>query len=271
MGNKYSCIDCCFGPIRASERFDPSKGNKVKMDSQDVLTMITSNGLGILVLVVAEFILSCMWMSLSFVQGFALYDGTTGHAHPISHFGWWIILEWSVIFAGAFTWKFLLSASNLSSSAKFEYSITDARNYLVFYIVMLFLGIVSNIVHFSLTLVENSFCSSSFCRGFNVIDPANAALLGQPPSTSVFLILFLVLLSALILFQIFLVFRAFGYRTHLGYAVWRDKTLFEVKVDFDDNTDTFSKTAPPEPNNAQISSGSSFLSSINKVHSRKDK
>lgn len=236
MGNKYSCIDCCFGPIRAAERFDPSKGNRNRLDPQDVLTMITSNSLGILVLVCAELILFMLWLALSFVPGFALYDGTPGHAHPISHFGWWIIIEAAVIACGLLTYKYRLSASNLSASAKFEFSITDARNYLVFYMVMLVFGIVSNCVHFALTLVENSFCSSSFCRGFNVIDPANAPLLAQPPTTSVYLILFLTLLGLLVLFQIILMFRAFGYRTHLGYAVWRDKTLFDVRIDTGNDT-----------------------------------
>ena len=95
--------------------------------------MITSNSLGILVFVIAQFILLLLWMALSFAPGFALYDGTPGHAHSVSHIGWWLMMEALVVFSGAFTYKYRITSSNLSSNAKFEYSVAAMRNYLVYF------------------------------------------------------------------------------------------------------------------------------------------
>jgi hypothetical protein len=217
-------MDCCLGGPRQAKEFDKNAG----LDSAQIATLLTNNQVGIVVLVIFQVILAALWLAMSLVQGFSLYDGTGGHAHPVSHFGWWIIAELIVICIGVAAPYFTLAANK---SKKLEFHVNRARNYLVFYMAMLGIGILFNTVHASLSIVEATHCTSSFCRGFNVIDPINAPLLGQLPRTSGFIIVFIIMLFVDIFFiQLALFYRAWVYRTHLWYAVGSSRKIFDVET-----------------------------------------
>lgn len=215
MGQNFSFVDCCAAPIR-------SKDKVMDMSVEEMEILLTSNQLGILVLVLMQFLLVLFWLGLSFVFGFALYDGSAGTAHPVSHLGWWLMIELAVLCAGFMSYRFRMAPS--SGMTKLEYSILDARNYLVFYVGLLIVGGISHIIHITLSIIEAAGCSSSFCRGFNVVDPANAALLAMPASVSAISIVWIVILFLMLGLEVGLIIRSLIYRRHLATVLAADAT-----------------------------------------------
>lgn len=238
MGNGFSLLEACCGPARTSDMFDPSNtGNRRnKLTPREIAVLLMNNQIGISVLIIVQILILCFWLSLSFVPGFALYDGSPGHAHPVSHLGWWVIIETLIVISGIAATYFRLSANH--ANTKLEMQVSSARTYLVFFIFMVCVGMVANAVHVALTLVEAVYCNSSFCRGFNVVDPANALLVAQPATISAFLLVFVVLLFFdIFCVQLMIVYRAVTYRTHLWYAVWGAKQVFDIEQGEDGNND----------------------------------
>lgn len=231
----FSILDCCFGPPKNKYLFDPSRKRSggQRLSPTQIQVLLTNNQLGISVLVFFQLLIFSFWLCLSLIDGFALYDGVSGvssHAHPVSHLGWWIVIELLVIIAGVAAVNFKLGTSKKRNTL--ELQVLSSVSYLkCIYMPILVIGILSNAVHAALTIVELSYCTSSFCRGFNVINPANSALLAASPRTSAFLIVFIVLLFVdIFVVQIWLIFRAYTYYTHLWYAVWGAKSVFDVET-----------------------------------------
>lgn len=218
----FSCVDCCSGGERIK------KGEGV-FTPEEITVILKNNQTGITILVIFQLILLGVWAGFTFVPGFSVYDGQPGTAHPISHFGFWFIADLIVFAVGIVSVYFSL---HVNERQGLEFHVGKARDYLIFYLCILVIGMCSNIVHFALTIVEAVHCTSSFCRGFNVIDPANALSLGQPPVVSAWLIMLVVLLAVnIFVLQLVLVFRVYIYRIHLLATLKvRSSEVFDVPL-----------------------------------------
>lgn len=191
--------------------------------------VINNDHLSIIVLCIVQSLLAALWLMLSFVFGFVLYDGAPGHPHAVNHTGFWLLIEVLVIVIGIVAGYFTLKADK--SEMRLELHVQRTRNWLLFYLVMLVVAIIANAVHAALTIVESTHCSSSFCRGFNVVDPANAALLAAPASISGFMVAFIVLLFVdVCLVQVVLLYRTYVYRRDLMALLAQDATAFDVEL-----------------------------------------
>lgn len=256
MGANTSCIDCCFGPAKDESLFDNSNTrnrNIPKLSAQDIRILINNNALGILVLTVLEAIFLAFWVSLSYVDGFALYDGVGGHPNPLSHLGFWFIIELLVVLSGLGATFFRLGSNERKNSL--ELQVRSTQTYLIYYIGVLAAGIIANFIHAALSIVEAGYCSSSFCRGYNVINPANASLLANPnPAVSGFLIAFIVLLFVdAFLLQMVLIYRSVVFRTHLNYAVWGATRIFDVEMGNGSGGDGDDASLSPQDDNVSPS------------------
>lgn len=204
--NGFSCMDCCSGGQRI-------KRGDISFTAEEITVILKNNQTGITILVLMQLVLLAVWAGFTVIPGFSVYDGQAGPAHPVSHFGFWYIIDLIVFAVGIVSVYFSLHADGKQG---LEFQVGKARDYLIFYLCVLLIGMCSNIVHLALTIVEAVHCTSSFCRGFFVIDPANALFLGQPPVLSAWLILLIVLLAIdIFVLQLVLIFRVYIYRTQL--------------------------------------------------------
>ena len=200
---RFNCCDCsCSTPVDDSEA-----GN---LSVEDVHDMLCNNQLGIDTLWFMECILFSVWLFYSLVPGFSLYNGTVGTANPVSHYAWWAWIEFVVLMIGARMTSFHLSMP--SRGNRLEYPVRRAVIKATIYMVALVIGIVSNTIHFALTIVETSFCTSTFCT-----------------DEYGFLIVFIVMLGVLVFpLQFWLLFRVYVYQQHLSIAVQVARTIFDM-------------------------------------------
>lgn len=167
-------------------------------DSESVYMLLMSNALGIDTLVFIESMLYSIWMLFSLIQGFALYNGNPG-AGTVSNIAWWAVIEFVVLQLGARATGFKLNLS--ADMSMLELAVASARKFLLFYVIMLCLAVVANIVHLSLLIAE-------LVRGSGTLATTNPG----------FGWAFLALLIMLVIVDVFLAVRALVYRSNLNYA-----------------------------------------------------
>lgn len=209
MGGNFSCLDCCCGAAKSPKAYDPESGDG-GLSARDIYVMLTNNQLSVESIQLFQALFFALWLALSFVPGFALYDGSPGHAHPVSHFGFWIIIEFAVIFVGRGSTGFKLSSPK--DPNKLEYPIGKALTYLKFYIFMLIIGVLSNVAHAALSIVEIANCSSTLCvshKGFLI-----ATIAG--------------LFALAFVIEIWLLLRVWVYQKNLGYSNMAAPSTFDV-------------------------------------------
>lgn len=184
------CSDCFCGACKIPPYYP--------RNSEDVYTLLMSNALGIDTLVFIETTLFCIWMLFSLIQGFSLYNGTPGPS-TVSNFAWWAVIQAIVMQLGARSTGFKLNVS--SDLTMLELAVASARKFLLFYIIMLCLAVVANIIHLSLLIAE-------LVNGSGTLATTNSG----------FGWAFLALLIMLVIVDIFLAVRAGIYRSNLNYA-----------------------------------------------------
>lgn len=194
---------------------DYFKRKYAALDLKDVYVLLKSNRIGIFMLLLCQAVFLTLWICLNYVSGFSNYDGNPNVANVISHDGWWLTIELIVFAMG------LLSiSSELSMNERgLCFDADTASTYINFYICMLLLAIVANVVDAILSIVEVVTCTSTFCT-----------------ASYGFLVVFIIMIFLLILIESFLLYRSFTYKLHLQNALMGKPDLFDLRVQ--ENTTT---------------------------------
>ncbi len=226
---RFSWKQCLFSaPIR--------DGEAGSLSEEEIDIMINSNAIGLATMNFIEMIIFSVWMFFSLVAGFATYNGTNS-AHAVSHFAWWAFIELVVVWAGKGLGTFSISIP-AENRSRLGLSVNDAIKHLNYYIFVLVIGMISNIVHIGLTFCEISSRTSTFTTdgyGFAVT----------------FAIMLLVLLVPV---QGFLLFRSFAYIATLEFARDHAQSLFDLSNSTTSNTPVL----PPSAAGSSIDTESPF-------------
>lgn len=127
----------------------------------EAYTVLKNYQTGIYTLLIIQLLVVILWITMSYVNGFALYvvDPTvlisSGWAHSVSHLGLWFILELVAIWLGSQVIWFAMEM-------KPEKSIESALRFLVVYLVAHVVSMVGDIIHIVLTGLEIGDQESTF-------------------------------------------------------------------------------------------------------------
>jgi hypothetical protein len=148
-----SCADvCCL----------PRDANSVQaMDNWQAVTLLTLTQVGVNTIVTIEVVLHIIWIMLDLVPGFALYDGPVGSVSAYTHTGWWMAIDLIVIAVGAVSVYFGLSY--VPAENVVERGLARNENWIIMYMIMLGIGVISLLVHAILSLFEVASCTSTLC------------------------------------------------------------------------------------------------------------
>ena len=222
-----NCWDACF---RTNWHHEELTSNR------DITNLVRYNQIGIVSFIVIAFLIVGVWSCFSVVPGFAVYDGVPNQFLAVSHTGWWLAVEILIIMIGGFSVYF---AFNLNSKEAIELSIHTTSQWLVVYIVVLFIGIVSNLLHIGISLSELAHPTSTLAVDY-----------------SPFLITLLGMLGALLLLKIWGIYRVFIYNANIrsGFGmINRDVTLKEGPTQMEEDDEEQQLKGPigfrvrPEP------------------------
>ena len=150
--------DYCCRPARRDFDFDFK--NPGRLQNADVLTLLKYNQSGILFCLLILLVLQGPWYIFSVVPGFAKFDGAAGETSAVSHTGWWLYIEAIAIFIGAMSIYFGL---HYTKRGTIEKGVGRTRDFLKFYVFVLVIAIIANIIHFVLCGIEYSNCTSTLC------------------------------------------------------------------------------------------------------------
>jgi len=211
------CNDCFCGPCRKPPYFPRT--------AEGVYDMLMSNALGIDTLVFIQSTMYSIWLLFTLIQGFALYNGNPGPS-TVSNVAWWAVIEFIVLQLGARSTGYKLNLS--SDMTVLELSVSNSKKFLLFYIIMLCLAVVANIVHIALLIAE-------LVGGSGTLSTTNP----------VFGWVFLGVLVVILIVDVFLAVRAAIYRSNMNYANVLDDTglLFALGRDKSDKTPATPATA----------------------------
>lgn len=186
---------CCFSR--------PSRDFRTLSDRQ-VMMLLKMNQFGVLTIVVMQSIIFCLWLLALMIPGFALYDGAAGCVSAYTHGGFWLVIEFNILLIGVTSTYFGLNYS--TSTRTVEKGVHRVAQWITLYMVALVFGIISHLLHASLTLVEVSTCTSTLCSSYYWV--------------MICLIVFLFVSAFLSLWQIV---RACVFQNNLCYALASDK------------------------------------------------
>ncbi len=155
---KFTCFDCCCGGTKEKSKFS-------KLSADVIYYILLYNQQAIDSLVYIQAIFFGVWQMLALVPGFALYNGVVnGPANAVTHFGWWSLIEFVVIIVGVRSTMFQLSIPG--NVNKLEFPARQATEYNQFYLFMLIVGVISNIVQLGLTINELAYGSGQLASTY---------------------------------------------------------------------------------------------------------
>lgn len=167
------------------------------MSAEEMYVILTNNQVSIRVVQGIQLGLMALWFALVFVRGFALNEGGGNSAVP--HIPW-MFVEVVTLYVGSRITGFVLT--NPSHANRLELMFSDASGRLTGYMIMLGTAIVANIAHVVLSIIEVVHCTSAFCvSGYG------------------FLIAFIIGLFAMILLELYLIWRVRVYQLNLIASV----------------------------------------------------
>lgn len=202
-------LDACCWPARRYTDFDDQYESS--LTNAEALAVLRYNIAGVITIIIINGFLFSLWLLTSLVPGFCRFDGAAGEASAISHIGWWAVIEFWVLLVGAMSVWFGL---HYTRNGKIEKGISNVRNFLVFYIIMLALAIIANIVHLVFSAIEWSNCTSTLCISYKG-----------------FLIAFVFLLAILIVMEAWQIYRVLVYRRNIAIVLATDKGEFGMSED----------------------------------------
>ena len=153
VGIEPSCADMCCLP-RDVETVGA-------MNNWQATTLLTLSQTGVSTIVAIEVALHLVWIMLDLVPGFALYDGPAGSISAYTHTGWWMLIDVIVIVVGAVSVYFGLSY--VPAENVVERGLARNENWIIMYMMMLGLGMISLILHGILSIFEVASCNSTLC------------------------------------------------------------------------------------------------------------
>lgn len=148
-----SCADVCCLPRDANTVQD--------MNNWQAVTLLTLSQVGVNTIVAIQLALELVWIMLSIVPGFALYDGPVGSVSAYTHLGWWLAIDVIVMAVGAVSVYFGLSY--VPAENVVERGLARNENWIVMYMILLGIGFVSLVTHAILSLFEVASCNSTLC------------------------------------------------------------------------------------------------------------
>ena len=155
---KFTCFDCCCGGTKEKSKFS-------KLSADVIYYILLYNQQAIDSLVYVQAIFFVVWQMLALVPGFALYNGVVnGPANAVTHFGWWSAIEFVVIVIGVRSTMFQLSIPG--NVNKLEFPARQATEFNQFYLFMLIIGVISNIVQLGLTINELAYGSGQLAATY---------------------------------------------------------------------------------------------------------
>lgn len=194
---KPSGWDVCCSGKRPDRDFDSSYAQV--LTSEQTYVLLESRRIGITFLMILQLLIQFVWQLTSLVPGAARYDGANGTVNALTHFGWWTCIEITVLFVGARVTLFRL---HYSKRGIIEKDARSADDFMWYYLWLLFIAAVANVVHFALSIAENSSCTSTLCA-----------------NNQGWLITMIVLFIVLALLEFWLMFRTWTYKKDLRNAV----------------------------------------------------
>jgi hypothetical protein len=138
-----------------------SRHDKPVKTSDDAYTVLKNYQTGIYTLMLIQVLVDILWITLTFVNGFALYVVdpsvvvSTGWAHSLSHMGLWFVLEYLCAWLGGQVTGFALEKSP-------EKSFSGALRFLIVYMVVLSVSMLGDVAHIVLTGLEVGDKESTF-------------------------------------------------------------------------------------------------------------
>lgn len=152
-GVEPSCADVCCLP----------RGADVvqQMDNWQSVTLLTLTQTGVVSVVAFQAALHLVWIMLDLVPGFALYDGPVGSISAYTHTGWWMFIDLIVLLVGSVSVYFGLSY--VPAENVIERGLARNENWIIMYMVMLGIGMISLVMHVILSFFEVASCNSTLC------------------------------------------------------------------------------------------------------------
>jgi len=147
------CQDIC-GSKRMEKEFK-------KLTLQEASSILMRNEAGINILQNLLALVLFLWMLATMIPGFSLYDGTANQISAFTHAGFWIGLQFIVLYIGASATKFGIHYS--VSDGVVEKGVGAAFKRMYWYKWLLFLGLIAHIFHAVFMGMESQNCDSTLC------------------------------------------------------------------------------------------------------------
>lgn len=221
----FSWFEFCCGGRRAREEYDEEHGGGLTVRQMYVVLMSTK--IGIDTLVWLESVIFFVWMFFGMVNGFAIYDGHPGPAHPVSHFGWWAFIEVFVLFLGHRATGY--SLADPEAKDKFQFTILKSVQYFYFYMYAILVAFASTATHFGLSIKELALhdipgASTAATKSFG------------------FMIVFACMLGITMIIQLWLLGRVYVYHDHILKSSQASKKLYTMVIQPDPTTPAAEKS-----------------------------
>lgn len=186
---------CCF-PRRRND-FEPQ--TPFALTKEDVVELLRLNQTGLISVLVVQSLIMVLWLGADIIPGFVLYNGASGNLSAYTHGFWWRVIELISILIGSASTYFGLDY--LGDPGTITRSVARTEQWLVVYIVVLVIAIVSHMIHAILTIFEYANCDSTLCTAHEWV--------------MIMLIFFLILSAVISAWQIT---RAYTFRENLKQA-----------------------------------------------------
>lgn len=112
-----------------------------------------------------HFFILLVWVFFSIVEGFSIHNATPDNSfNAISHIFFWFGIEFLTIFVGAMTLFFDIS---VVSERDVMSELKRKTNTLIFWICLVILAMIANIIHITATAIELANCNSTLCISAN--------------------------------------------------------------------------------------------------------
>lgn len=173
------------------------------LKKRDLFILLRRSQIAIRAVVTFQALLLILWATGAVVPGFGFYDGMAGVFNAISHPSFWLAWEIFLLYVGGGVLSFEVSNTvTKEDDPQSIQQVRSVRNWIIFWVVLLVIGMGANITHIVACGTELSNCSSTLCMNY-----------------SGFLIAFVVLLSILIFVEVTGLYYACIYKRDLRWLI----------------------------------------------------
>lgn len=134
------------------------------MKDREVVDLLTLSQSGVVMIIAIQATLHILWCLCDLIPGFALFDGPVGAVSAYSHTAWWMSIDLITLLVGIGSIYFGLNYVAAPTNVV-ERGLGRNENWLIIYMMILGLDMISFIVHAVLSLFELAACQSTLCVG----------------------------------------------------------------------------------------------------------